>query len=83
MPRIPTIPELAAGGIIHRSGLALVGEAGPELLELPQGAVVKPLSKTGGIVFERGAFEGAFIMDDYGVDRLMDRIKFRLGELGV
>ena len=44
LPRIPTIPELAAGGIIQRSGLALVGEAGPELLELPQGAKVKPLT---------------------------------------
>ena len=44
LPRIPTIPELAAGGIIQRSGLALVGEAGPELLELPRGAKVKPLT---------------------------------------
>lgn len=80
---IKEIPRLAEGGEILRSGRVIVGEAGPEILELPQGAVVKPLSKTGGIVFERGAFEGAFIMDDYGVDRLMDRIKFRLGELGV
>lgn len=37
----------------------------------------------GGATFSRGAFEGAIIFDDYGVDRLMDRIKFRLGELGV
>ncbi len=44
LPHIPPIPELAAGGIIQRSGLALVGEAGPELLELPQGAKVKPLT---------------------------------------
>ena len=44
LPYIPPIPELAAGGIIQRSGLALVGEAGPELLELPQGAKVKPLT---------------------------------------
>jgi phage-related protein len=31
----------------------------------------------------RGAFEGAIIMDDYGVDRLMDRIMERLSALGV
>jgi len=38
------IPLLAAGGEITQKGHAIVGEAGPELLELPQGAKVKPLS---------------------------------------
>lgn len=47
LPRIPTIPMLAAGGIIQRSGLALVGEAGPELLNLPRGAQVTPLPAGG------------------------------------
>lgn len=80
---IKEIPTLAAGGEILKAGRVIVGEAGPEMLELPQGARVKPLDKAGGITFSRGAFEGAIIFDDYGVDRLMDRIKFRLGELGV
>jgi len=44
LPRIPTIPMLAKGGDIIRAGAAIVGEAGPELLELPQGAKVKPLT---------------------------------------
>lgn len=79
----PQIPALAEGGDIARSGRVLVGDAGPEFLDLPQGARVTPLGKAGGISFDRGAFEGVVIMDDYGVDRLMDRIKFRLGELGV
>lgn len=39
--------------------------------------------KRAGIIFSRGAFEGAFILDDYGVDRLMDRIVGRLAGLGV
>jgi len=43
LPRIPTIPELAAGGDILRSGWAIVGEAGPERLWLPRGAQVRPL----------------------------------------
>jgi phage-related minor tail protein len=43
---IPTIPYLAAGGDILRAGAAIVGERGPELLHLPQGAKVEPL--TGG-----------------------------------
>jgi len=41
---IKEIPMLAAGGEIVQRGYAIVGEAGPELLELPQGAKVKPLN---------------------------------------
>jgi len=38
------IPELARGGIITSPGFALVGDEGPELLRLPQGASVEPLT---------------------------------------
>ncbi len=38
------LPELAKGGDITRRGLAMVGEEGPELLNLPRGAQVRPLS---------------------------------------
>ena len=40
---LPTIPLLANGGQIMKGGAAIVGDAGPELLELPQGATVSPL----------------------------------------
>lgn len=40
---IPTIPKLAEGGTAQQSGMALVGERGPELLSLPRGASVLPL----------------------------------------
>ncbi len=43
---IPQIPRLAKGGNIEQSGMALVGEAGPEVLHLPKGAQVSPLEKT-------------------------------------
>lgn len=43
----PDIPLLAAGGAVMRSGSAVVGEAGAELVNLPRGATVTPLS-TGG-----------------------------------
>lgn len=46
-----TIPLLAEGGEIVRGGSAIVGEAGPEILNLPTGASVTPLS--GGIDYER------------------------------
>lgn len=36
------LPHLASGGSITSSGLAMVGEQGPELVSLPQGASVIP-----------------------------------------
>ena len=50
---IKEIPLLAAGGEITQRGHAIVGEAGPELLELPQGAKVRPLDMLGGVDYER------------------------------
>lgn len=44
----PNLPYLAKGGMIRRPGAAIVGEAGPELVELPRGARVTPLGKAGG-----------------------------------
>lgn len=37
------IPGLANGGIVQGSGLTLVGERGPEVLDLPRGSTVTPL----------------------------------------
>jgi phage-related protein len=42
--KISEIPLLAAGGNIQRSGAAIVGDNGPELLDLPKGAKVTPLN---------------------------------------
>lgn len=41
---IPEIPLLAKGGTILKSGKAIVGESGAELVDLPAGATVRPLS---------------------------------------
>ena len=41
---VPQIPQLAEGG--EATGSALVGEEGPELLDLPKGATVIPLSRS-------------------------------------
>lgn len=40
----PTIPTFGTGGTMFRSGTALVGERGPELVNLPAGATVSPVS---------------------------------------
>lgn len=44
---IGEIPLLAKGGDITMSGAAVVGEAGPEIINLPKGASVSPLKETG------------------------------------
>lgn len=38
------LPAAAEGGLIKRTGTVLVGEAGPELVTLPHGAVISPMS---------------------------------------
>lgn len=40
-------PGMSAGGTVVGSGLSWVGENGPELLNLPQGATVTPMAATG------------------------------------
>ncbi len=42
---IPTIPMLAKGGVIRSGGTVMVGERGPEILDLPRGAQVTPLDR--------------------------------------
>lgn len=44
----PFFPGMATGGTVTTSGMALVGERGPELLSLPRGAQVTPLTGTSG-----------------------------------
>ena len=71
------IPLLAEGGDINRGGMAIVGDAGPELLELPTGARVTPLSKseestTVNNISYADMFRGAtfHIRDDKDIEKL-------------
>ena len=41
----PQIPSFANGGTMGRTGSALVGERGPELVTLPAGSTVTPISR--------------------------------------
>jgi tape measure domain-containing protein len=58
---MPDIAMLADGGTVRRAGSAIVGERGPELLELPAGAKVTPLTNRAGAIAAaaRGALGGA------------------------
>lgn len=46
---IPNIPKLAKGGDIIEGGSVMVGERGPEILDLPAGARVRPLGNDGPV----------------------------------
>ena len=82
IPSVPSIPMLAEGGTISRRGAALIGEEGPELLELPQGARVTPLSSgpAGGVAIN---IYNPQILNDRDADRLGDLLVGRLRTLGV
>jgi hypothetical protein len=76
------IPGLAEGGKVMQGGRVLVGEVGPEILDLPKGARVTPLDKTGnGNVTIQ--INNPTIMNDDDADRLGDLIVGRLRNLGV
>lgn len=60
--QIPHIPLLAEGGDITSTGSAIVGEAGPELVSLPQGARVTPL---GGEGFEAKMDRVLSLMEEF------------------
>ncbi|MGW3346802.1 phage tail tape measure protein [Nonomuraea rubra] len=56
---VPQIPYLARGGVVDRSGVAVVGELGPEIVSLPRGASVSPLPRGGGELTVRLEASGA------------------------
>jgi hypothetical protein len=41
------LEQMAQGGLIRARGAAIVGDAGPEIVDLPQGARVSPLGAGG------------------------------------
>lgn len=70
----------AIGGPVSAGTTYLVGEQGPELFTPSQSGGITPNNKLGGITIN---INGAMIMDDYGVDRMMDRIMERGAALGM
>lgn len=88
IPAIPTftapqIPMLAQGGLIRTAGSVIVGEKGPELLNLPQGAKVTPIDKSSKRT------DNHFTINIYAdgksteeiVDDLVPKLKFALANL--
>ena len=57
IPMIPDIPFLWEGGTVVSSGTVMVGENGPELLDLPVGARVRPLGYEDGSLSKSDIYE--------------------------
>ena len=64
---MPRLPMLAKGGLIRGAGMAIVGEAGPEIVHLPGGAAVSPLGRG-------GVHEVRIVLDARGADNEMHRL---------
>ena len=80
---IVNVPALAGGGDIFGAGFALVGERGPELLNLPRGARVSPLTTNIGETHITITINlaGAFIGAEEIADQILPAIKDRLDRL--
>lgn len=78
---VPHINHLAAGGDVTRSGIAIVGERGPEPVYLPAGASVAPHSSLKSAM----GGGGTLVIDIRGADADMKRMIrkwFRTDNLG-
>jgi hypothetical protein len=76
------IPGLAQGGMIETAGSVLVGERGRELLTLPRGATVTPLSdQRGGNVYHISIeINNPIFTPDNLTDQLVQRIGPKLSQ---
>jgi phage-related protein len=62
---IAHIPTFAEGTNFAPGGMALVGERGPELVNLPRGSQVTPNNALGGIVINVGTLVGSGGMNEF------------------
>jgi hypothetical protein len=53
------LPGFATGGVMYGGGLGIVGERGPELMQLPGGTRITPLSSGGASLGSLGGFGGS------------------------
>jgi phage-related protein len=77
---IPHIPGLASGTDYFSGGVALVGEQGAELVNLPQGASVTPADKTASMM--GGATVNIYnpvVRSNSDIDMIVDQVRRVLG----
>ena len=71
------IPGLADGGTVTSRGATLVGEEGPEILDLPKGSRVTPLDKQGGDLTNNFNIDNITVRNDNDI-KLIARELFNL-----
>lgn len=80
MPAVPTIPNLARGTQSFRGGLAVVGERGPELVDLPRGSSVFPGVRTSAAALSGGDLHVHFGTGSTFVGTFPDRVADEIHE---
>lgn len=82
---IPRIPKLAKGTNNAKGGTTLVGEEGPELVNLPKGSQVKSNRETrkllGGNVSIAKLADTIVVREDADIERIADRLADKLRDL--
>jgi hypothetical protein len=66
------IPEFATGTNFAPGGMALVGERGPELINLPQGSKVTPSHQLGGMGGGASIVVNGFVGNEFELARQID-----------
>lgn len=75
--QIAKLPHFADGGI-SEGGLAVVGERGREIVDLPKGARVTPLENTDNSMDVQVFIENAIVRDEGDFDRIADAVARKL-----
>ena len=74
VPNIPTIPRLARGASSFEGGVALVGERGAELVELPRGSKVNTAQQTEQKMGTNNFYGDIMLGDQGAVTEFFDRL---------
>lgn len=79
LPTLPTvsIPRLSDGGDVERGGRVMVGEEGPEFLDLPRGARVTPLDKSGDTIVNMNVTVQGGAFNEERLAKELDRLARR------
>ncbi|MEI8350097.1 MAG: hypothetical protein WCI77_08075 [Candidatus Omnitrophota bacterium] len=78
LAQILAIPRFEKGGNVISPGLTLVGERGPEILNLPAGARVSPLNKQGNITHIHIEINNPSVRSDTDIDAITEAVSTKL-----
>jgi phage-related minor tail protein len=71
---IPKIPMLAKGTDYFQGGMAIVGEQGPELVQMPKGSKVTPNDKTMGMMGGNVTVQQLVVREEADINRIARKL---------